>query len=184
MFKAASTLASLAGRERGRAQVRRLPWQSHLSLIETLVTLTMFRIIELLSGRLLIDGVDVSKIGLRALRSKLSSSLTSFSSLCYPLLIPFLVIPQDPLLFNGTMRSNLDPFGLYDDATLWAALKRACLVQPDNSESSSLDEKRTLDVSDGQRKLTLDTEIDAGGTNLSVGQVRVSILPRRSCSLT
>ena len=155
--------------------MRNLPWQRDISLIENLVTLTMFRIIELLSGRLLIDGVDVSKIGLRALRSKLSSSLASFSSCC-PLLMPFLVIPQDPLLFNGTMRSNLDPFGLYDDATLWAALKRACLVQSDNSETSSLDEKRALDVSDGQRKLTLDTEIDAGGTNLSVGQVRVTDL--------
>ena len=82
------------------------------------------------------------------------------------------VIQQDPLLFQGTMRSNLDPFGLYDDAKLWAALKRACFVQPDGSESSSLDEKRASDENSGQRKLTLDTEIDAGGTNLSVGQLR------------
>ena len=82
------------------------------------------------------------------------------------------VIPQDPLLFQGTMRSNLDPFGLYDNAKLWAVLKRACLVQSDGSESSSLDEKRASEENSGQRKLTLDTEIDAGGTNLSVGQVR------------
>lgn len=85
-----------------------------------------------------------------------------------------MVVAYRPLLFNGTMRSNLDPFGLYDDPTLWAALKRACLVQSEKSETSSLDEKQGSDASDGHRKLTLDTEIDAGGTNLSVGQVRAA----------
>jgi ABC-type multidrug transport system fused ATPase/permease subunit len=64
------------------------------------VTLVLFRIIELLSGKVEIDGVDISKIGLRALRSSLSSMpQIDFSRPLDLILVP--VIPQDPLLFNG-----------------------------------------------------------------------------------
>ncbi|KAF8758426.1 ABC transporter [Rhizoctonia solani] len=82
------------------------------------VTQALFRMMELSSGAILIDGVDISKLGLRKLRSALT------------------IIPQDPLLFSGTLRYNLDPFSTYDDARLWDALKRAHLVEPSKSNSS------------------------------------------------
>jgi ABC-type multidrug transport system fused ATPase/permease subunit len=59
--------------------------------------LTLFRIYEACNGKVTIDGIDVSKIGLRDLRSKLS------------------IIPQEPVLFTGTLRTNLDPFDEHND---------------------------------------------------------------------
>lgn len=55
-------------------------------------------------GSIIIDGLETGRINLDALRSKLS------------------IIPQDPVLFNGTLRYNLDPFGKYEDFNLWEAL--------------------------------------------------------------
>ncbi len=59
----------------------------------------------------MIDGVDISKIGLEVLRSNLS------------------IIPQDPTIFSGTIRSNLDPFEQYDDEELWRVLERVHIKQ-------------------------------------------------------
>ena len=61
------------------------------------ITLTLFRIIELDEGQILIDDVDISKVGLHCLRNCLT------------------IIPQDPVLFSGTLRLNLDPFQKYSD---------------------------------------------------------------------
>ncbi|KAI9225148.1 P-loop containing nucleoside triphosphate hydrolase protein [Blastocladiella britannica] len=73
--------------------------------------LSIFRIIEAAEGQILIDGVDISQVGLFDLRSRLT------------------IIPQDPVLFSGTVRQNLDPFQQHDDAALWEALDSVQLHQ-------------------------------------------------------
>lgn len=77
----------------------------------------LYRLSELDSGKIEIDGIDISKLGLKDLRSKLS------------------IIPQDPVLFRGTIRTNLDPFNEHDDNKLWDALRRTGLIEESRLES-------------------------------------------------
>merc|ERR1711971_1204711 len=107
------------------------------------VTLTLFRIVELDQGQICIDGIDISTLGLHCLRNKLT------------------IIPQDPILFSGTLRMNLDPFDKYSDAELWQALKLSHL----DSFVTSLKEG-------------LQHNISEGGENLSVGQRQLICLAR------
>ncbi|XP_076346503.1 multidrug resistance-associated protein 1-like isoform X2 [Tachypleus tridentatus] len=73
------------------------------------MTLGLFRIIEPAGGSIIIDGVDISQIGLHDLRSILT------------------IIPQDPVLFTGTLRMNLDPSNSYTDEEVWTSLEHAHL---------------------------------------------------------
>ena len=68
---------------------------------KTTLIQTLFRIVDPAAGRILVDGVDISCIGLHDLRSKLS------------------IIPQEPTMFEGTVRSNLDPLEEYRDEQIW-----------------------------------------------------------------
>ena len=99
--------------------------------------------IEPASGKIVIDGIDVSQIGLHELRSKLT------------------IIPQDPVLFSGTLRSNLDPFNSYSDTQLWEALEHSHLKHF----------VKGLDAG-------LDHVVSEGGENLSVGQRQLICLGR------
>ncbi|XP_065205461.1 multidrug resistance-associated protein 1-like isoform X2 [Planococcus citri] len=73
------------------------------------LTLSLFRILESAGGKILIDGIDIATLGLHTLRSRLT------------------VIPQEPILFAGSLRMNLDPFGDYSDDEIWRALELAHL---------------------------------------------------------
>ncbi|GMF36183.1 unnamed protein product [Phytophthora lilii] len=70
------------------------------------LTMALFRINELVSGRILIDGVDIATMPLRTLRSNLS------------------IIPQSPVLFKGALRAYMDPFDEFTDAAIWSALEK------------------------------------------------------------
>ncbi|XP_053387089.1 multidrug resistance-associated protein 1-like [Mercenaria mercenaria] len=107
------------------------------------LTLCLFRLIESAGGSILIDGVDISKLGLHDLRTKLT------------------ILPQDPVLFSGSLRSNLDPFGRYNDENIWYALECAHL-------------KTFVDGLENG----LNYECGEGGQNLSVGQRQLVCLAR------
>lgn len=110
----------------------------------------LLRLIELEKGKITIDGVDISKIGLKDLRSRIG------------------YLPQDPILFSGTIRSNLDPFGIYNDNRLNDALKRSYLVASEDSGSHG-------NVSN---TLSLETPLEEEGGNLSLGQRSLVSLAR------
>ncbi|KAJ3300226.1 Multidrug resistance-associated protein 1 [Borealophlyctis nickersoniae] len=107
------------------------------------LTLSLFRLVEAAGGSIQIDGLDISGLGLYDLRSRLT------------------IIPQDPVLFAGTIRENLDPFGVYDDAAIWRALESASL----KTHVSRLDDK-------------LGAMVLQGGENFSVGQRQLICLAR------
>lgn len=79
-------------------------------------------------------------------------------------------------LVSGTLRSNLDPFNLHDDVTLWDALKRVYLVDSSPYDSPSTKEATQEDEVQSIQRFTLDTVIEDEGNNLSVGQVKTSHL--------
>uniref|UniRef100_K3X5W9 Uncharacterized protein n=1 Tax=Globisporangium ultimum (strain ATCC 200006 / CBS 805.95 / DAOM BR144) TaxID=431595 RepID=K3X5W9_GLOUD len=99
----------------------------------------LMRLVELDSGSIVIDGVDISTIGLHDLRGKIS------------------IIPQDPVLFSGTVRSNVDPFDQYSDDQIWTSIKRAHL---------------------GNAVTALDGKVDEKGNNFSVGERQLLCIAR------
>ncbi|KAL4194335.1 hypothetical protein AMTRI_Chr05g68080 [Amborella trichopoda] len=105
---------------------------------KTTLISALFRLVEPASGKILIDGLDICSIGLRDVRTNLS------------------IIPQEPTLFKGTVRSNLDPLGLYSDHEIWEAIEKCELMStirslPDLLDSSVSDEGENWSA--GQRQL-------------------------------
>jgi ABC-type multidrug transport system fused ATPase/permease subunit len=98
----------------------------------------LFRFVELESGAIFIDGVDIARIPLARLRRAIA------------------VIPQDPTLFAGTLRANLDRFGAYDDDALWTSLRRVHLDDLVRALPGQLDapvSEHGHNFSQGQRQL-------------------------------
>lgn len=102
-----------------------------------------YSIIEAAGGRILIDDIDISTLGLHMLRSRLT------------------IIPQDPVLFSGSLRINLDPFEVKSDDEIWKALELSHLKTFVKSLPAGLNH-----------------EISEGGENLSVGQRQLVCLAR------
>ncbi|KAL1369219.1 hypothetical protein HN51_023337 [Arachis hypogaea] len=97
-----------------------------------------FRLVEPTGGKIIIDGIDISVLGLHDLRSR------------------FGIIPQEPVLFEGTVRSNIDPTGQYTDEEIWKSLdrcqlKEAVASKPEKLESLVVDNGDNWSV--GQRQL-------------------------------
>ncbi|KFB40460.1 AGAP001775-PA-like protein [Anopheles sinensis] len=101
----------------------------------------LFRLAQV-EGEVLIDGINTAEITLESLRSKVS------------------IIPQDPVLFSGTLRRNLDPFEDYPDVELWSALEQVELKELANTPAG------------------LQMAVAAGGSNFSVGQRQLICLAR------
>jgi ABC-type multidrug transport system fused ATPase/permease subunit len=112
---------------------------------------TLFRLVEISGGSITIDGVNISTVGLHDLRSRLA------------------IIPQDPTLFKGTIRSNLDPFHEHTDLELWNALRSSDLV----SEDQKIDDSKA-----DAGRITLDTPVEEEGLNFSLGQRQLMALAR------
>ncbi|KAJ5201896.1 uncharacterized protein N7498_006559 [Penicillium cinerascens] len=139
------------------------------------LTLALFRFLEARQGQILVDGLDVSKIKLHDLRSRLA------------------IIPQDPVLFSGTVRSNLDPFEHYTDTELNDALTRVHLTSAAEDDEATLT-SQTATPRQGNGTATPDTAtmqqantnifsslaapISEGGLNLSQGQRQLLCLAR------
>uniref|UniRef100_F7GCF3 ATP-binding cassette sub-family C member 12 n=1 Tax=Monodelphis domestica TaxID=13616 RepID=F7GCF3_MONDO len=105
--------------------------------------MALFRLVEPAAGKIFIDHIDICTIGLRDLRTKLS------------------VIPQDPVLFVGTVRFNLDPFENHTDEELWQVLERTFM----KDSIMKLPEK-------------LQAEVTANGENFSVGERQLLCMAR------
>ncbi|XP_051276349.1 ATP-binding cassette sub-family C member 5 [Dicentrarchus labrax] len=103
----------------------------------------LFRLVELTRGSIIIDGIDIAQIGLDDLRSKLA------------------IIPQEPVLFIGTVRTNLDPWDQFSDSQIWEAL-----------------EKTHVKEMVSQLPHSLHSEVTENGENFSVGERQLLCVAR------
>jgi ATP-binding cassette, subfamily C (CFTR/MRP), member 1 len=110
---------------------------------KTSIISSLFRLLEPTSGSITIDGIDISTIGLNDLRSKIA------------------IVPQEPALFSGTLRFNLDPYNRYTDEEIWLALERTSMKEV------------AMDLPD-----RLDGEVQECGQNFSIGQRQLLCLTR------
>ncbi|KAJ3538634.1 hypothetical protein NMY22_g5079 [Coprinellus aureogranulatus] len=109
----------------------------------------LFRTVELSAGSIEIDGVDISKIGLEVLRTRLA------------------LVPQENTLFSGTLRENLDPHGTRTDSEILYALQRSGLLPPSGTTDKVAEEKFRLDAT-----------VNEEGSNFSAGEKQLLALCR------
>ncbi|KAI0357032.1 multidrug resistance-associated ABC transporter [Trametes cingulata] len=145
------------------------------------LAMSLLRFVDPTSGRIVIDGIDITTIGLYDLRSRIT------------------FIPQDATLFSGTLRDNLDPFGEHTDAECLDVLRRVHMLADDTHKSSqdtaeetsraasiydndpdTTAESTTTARTETESKVvvTLDTQVSPGGTNFSQGQRQLIAMAR------
>ncbi|KAG0671988.1 ATP-binding cassette transporter yor1 [Maudiozyma exigua] len=120
----------------------------------------LYRLNELDSGKILIDGVDISQIGLYDLRRKLA------------------IIPQDPVLFKGTIRKNLDPFNEGSDDLLWDALVRGGAIEREELQGVMNEKENDKGTHIDMHKFHLDQIVEEEGANFSLGERQILALTR------
>ncbi|KMQ95020.1 atp-binding cassette transporter sub-family c member 9 [Lasius niger] len=105
--------------------------------------MALFQLIEISQGRILLDGIDIRQVPLRILRSRLSA------------------IPQDAIMFSGTIRENLDPLSEHEDQEIWRALELSQVKDVVASHPEGLN-----------------LEVREGGENFSAGQLQLLCMAR------
>ncbi|KAJ1957036.1 hypothetical protein EC988_001038, partial [Linderina pennispora] len=113
------------------------------------LSLAFLRFVEAAQGRIVVDGIDISQIGLDRLRNAIT------------------IIPQDPVLFSGTIRFNLDPFDECPDEILLDALRRTCLLR---DEPHTDNDGVVADMHVPGIVGSLEDKVEENGQNLSLGQ--------------
>ena len=131
------------------------------------LALAIFRALEADEGKILIDGLDIGKIGLQDLRENIT------------------IVPQDPTLFHGTIRSNLDPFDMFTDEEVFSALRRVQLIGADESTTVPPSPTQTVNSTTTSPTATnknifldLSSPVTESGSNLSQGQRQLLCLAR------
>ncbi|KAI0357033.1 multidrug resistance-associated ABC transporter [Trametes cingulata] len=144
------------------------------------LAMSLLRFVDPASGRIIIDGIDITTIGLHDLRSRIT------------------FIPQDATLFSGTLRDNLDPFGEHTDAECLDVLYRVQMLTDSQvaSQRTSREASRAASIHENERDatiasistsptetesktvITLDTQVSPGGTNFSQGQRQLIAMAR------
>ncbi|EUC65182.1 multidrug resistance-associated ABC transporter, partial [Rhizoctonia solani AG-3 Rhs1AP] len=117
------------------------------------LALSFFRFVEATEGRIVIDGTDISTLGLTDLRSRLT------------------IIPQDPTILSGTLRSTLDVFDEYDDHEIFEALRRVHLLPSGDEPEVNLGENANV-------FRDLDSPVSEGGENFSAGEKQLLCMAR------
>ncbi|VDB91250.1 unnamed protein product [Peniophora sp. CBMAI 1063] len=117
------------------------------------LALSFFRFVEATEGAIKVDGIDIASVGLTDLRSKLT------------------IIPQDPTILSGTLRSTLDVFDEYEDADIYEALRRVHLI-PANTDAADDDELNANVFRN------LDSPVSEGGENFSTGEKQLLCMAR------
>ncbi|KAJ7349778.1 multidrug resistance-associated ABC transporter [Mycena albidolilacea] len=118
------------------------------------LALSFFRFVEATEGQIVVDGLDISKIGLTDLRSRLT------------------IIPQDPTILSGTIRTTLDVFNEYEDADIFEALRRVHLVPSEDTPEEAADAVNT------NLFRNLDSSVSEGGENFSTGEKQLLCMAR------
>ncbi|KAF7343123.1 ATP-dependent bile acid permease [Mycena venus] len=118
------------------------------------LALSFFRFVEATEGRIVVDGLDISKIGLTDLRSRLT------------------IIPQDPTILSGTLRTTLDVFNEYQNSDIFEALRRVHLIPSEDIPEAA------ADIINANMFRNLDSSVSEGGENFSTGEKQLLCMAR------